>query len=195
MTQYLAVPLVAFWAAFGVYWVLSARHLKKNVRSFRSWASLLAVYAVIASVILAVSYFIIRAYGAEALSRYSSIGGINPACSIAGLVMCALGLAFAAWARAYLGKNWGIPMTVKEGAELVTTGPYRFVRHPIYSGVLLGFLGSALVGGMPWLIAFVIFAIYFALSARAEEHLMVKEFPDQYPEYQKRTQAFIPFVW
>lgn len=60
-----------------------------------------------------------------------------------GLVLFALGLGFAIWARMHIGRNWGTPMSQKDGAELVTSGPYHLVRHPIYSGILLAGIGTA----------------------------------------------------
>jgi len=88
-----------------------------------------------------------------------------------------------------------MPMSVKESPELVTSGPYRSVRHPIYSGILLAMFGSALATGVTWLIAFVFFGIYFVISSRAEERLMARQFPEDYPVYRARTKAMIPFVW
>jgi len=105
-----------------------------------------------------------------------------------------IGLAFAVWARRHIGKNWGMPMTSKEHPELVTTGPYALVRHPIYSGILLALLGSSLTTGVFDLALLVIFGVYFLYCAYVEEALMSKEFPDRYPEYKKRTKFLIPFV-
>ena len=86
-------------------------------------------------------------------------------------------------------------MTVKEGHELVITGPYRVVRHPIYSGILLAMLGSALVVGTPWLIAFVFVGAYLAYCAKTEEQLMMQQFPNEYTRYKRKTKMLIPFVW
>ncbi len=88
-----------------------------------------------------------------------------------------------------------MPMSVQENAELATTGPYAYIRNPIYSGMLLAMLGSMLVAGLSWLIPFIFFAIYFIYSAKAEEKLMLAQFPDTYPAYKKRTKMLIPFVY
>jgi protein-S-isoprenylcysteine O-methyltransferase Ste14 len=87
-----------------------------------------------------------------------------------------------------------MPMTFKEGHDLVTGGPYRYIRHPIYTGMLLAVLGSGLVIGPVWLAVFVGVAIYCVFSARTEEGLMVQAFPEEYTQYKRRTKAFIPFV-
>lgn len=112
-----------------------------------------------------------------------------------GFIMFLVGLALAVWARLYLGKNWGMPMTQKQEPELVTSGPYQYIRHPIYSGILLAALGSAFDVSIYWLLVFIIFAVYFTYSAVVEEKLMIKQFPKVYPSYKNKTKMLIPFVF
>jgi protein-S-isoprenylcysteine O-methyltransferase Ste14 len=110
-----------------------------------------------------------------------------------GAVVCVMGLAFAIWARVTLGANWGMPRTVHENPELVTWGPYRYVRHPIYTAMATMFIGTALVApfaAIPG--AFVI--AYSVLSARREEQDMAQRFPDAYAEYRQRSKFFVPFL-
>jgi protein-S-isoprenylcysteine O-methyltransferase Ste14 len=116
------------------------------------------------------------------------------AVQIVGLVLFLAGLGLAVWARIYLGRNWGMPMTRKDEPELVTSGPYRFVRHPIYSGLFLAILGTTLATNLYWLIALAALGVYFVYSARVEERLMTASFPGVYPEYQARTRMLIPFL-
>ena len=97
-------------------------------------------------------------------------------------------------ARIYLGTNWGMPMTQKAEPELVTTGPYRFVRHPIYSGLLLAIVGTALASNLYWLIGLLVVGAYFIYSATVEERNMSSTFPDVYPGYREHTKMLIPFV-
>ena len=87
-----------------------------------------------------------------------------------------------------------MPMTLRQGHELVTTGPYRYVRHPIYAGILLAMLGSALAIGLWWLAVFFLSAIHFVYAAKKEESLMLEQFPDTYPAYKNRTKMLVPFV-
>jgi protein-S-isoprenylcysteine O-methyltransferase Ste14 len=122
--------IAIFWLIFLVYWLISVRGVKRNVRG-RSWW----------------------------------YGELN---------------------RTYVSKV---------EPELVTTGPYAFVRHPIYSGVLLAMLGSAFVSVVIWLILFVIFCAYFVYSARVEERIMTTKFPNQYLQYKNRTKMLIPLVF
>lgn len=109
------------------------------------------------------------------------------------VLITAVGIGFAVWARAYLGGNWSSSVTVKVGHELVHTGPYRWVRHPIYSGLILGLFGTALaqrkVGG---LVAVALFYIGFKIKSRIEERAMTSTFGTEYDEYCRSTGAIIP---
>ena len=98
------------------------------------------------------------------------------------------------FARVYLGRNWGMPMSRKEHPELVTGGPYAVVRHPIYTGIILAMLGSAIGESLFWALPLMLFAAYFVHCARQEEELMRAQFPDQYPDYMRRTNMIVPFV-
>jgi protein-S-isoprenylcysteine O-methyltransferase Ste14 len=112
-----------------------------------------------------------------------------------GAAVWAVGLALAVWARLYIGRNWGMPMTQKENPDLVTTGPYHAIRHPIYTGIILGLLGTALATSLYLLIAAVFLAGYFVYSAVSEERYMTERFPDAYPEYKAHSKMLIPFVF
>ncbi len=86
-------------------------------------------------------------------------------------------------------------MSLREGHELVMTGPYRFVRHPIYTGILSALLGSGLAAGPMWFLIFVLACPFLVFSAWTEERMMAQQFPDAYPDYKKRTGALIPRGW
>jgi len=93
------------------------------------------------------------------------------------LAVFVLGLALAVWARLYLGRNWGMPMSQKADPELVTTGPYRRVRHPIYSGIILAMIGTTIAVSLYWLVAVVLIGAYFTYSAITEERFMASGGP------------------
>ncbi len=119
----------------------------------------------------------------------------QPACAYAGAALCALGLLFAIWARWTLAGNWSSNVTFKHGHELIVRGPYRFVRHPIYTGLLLMALGTALVEGLAGAFAGVLlFFVGFWIKLRLEEQMMTRHFPSEYPPYKSRVKALIPFV-
>jgi len=106
------------------------------------------------------------------------------------------GLAFTVWARRQLGRNWSGVVTVKQDHELVTAGPYALVRHPIYTGLLLGFLGSALARGeVRGLLALVLALAAFLGKRRTEERFMTERFGSAYTEYAARVPALIPWLY
>jgi protein-S-isoprenylcysteine O-methyltransferase Ste14 len=112
-----------------------------------------------------------------------------------GLVLFAAGLLFAIWARIHIGRNWGTPMTQKEEPELVTSGPYRLVRHPIYSGILVAGTGTALALDWFWLTVVALAGIYIIYAATAEERYLSEQFPDTYARYKRSTKMLVPFVF
>ena len=126
--------------------------------------------------------------------RGGSLGVHSVVLGVIGAVVFASGIALAIWARVNLGRNWGMPTTQKVDPELVTSGPYRFVRHPIYSGILTGVLGTALATNLIGLIIVGVLGAYFYYSATVEERNLTATFPTAYPAYQTRTKMLIPFV-
>jgi protein-S-isoprenylcysteine O-methyltransferase Ste14 len=104
-------------------------------------------------------------------------------------------LCFAVWARIHIGRNWGAPMTQKDEPELVTSGPYHLVRHPIYSGILVAGFGTATALSWVWLIAVLLAGLYFVYSATVEERFMTEQFPDAYPAYKRSTKMLVPFIF
>jgi protein-S-isoprenylcysteine O-methyltransferase Ste14 len=113
-----------------------------------------------------------------------------------GAAICVLGLVVTLWARWTLGGNWSSSVTFKQGHELVERGPYRFVRHPIYSGLLLMFLALALrIGDAGSFVALALCFFGFWIKLRMEEALMLRHFPGQYPAYRARVKALVPFLF
>jgi protein-S-isoprenylcysteine O-methyltransferase Ste14 len=170
------------WAAFWLYWLVAAFSMK---RGRVPWSRELRIRAVIAVVVI----LLIRlgAFRGHGLNTDPWRAGI-------GLALFALGLAFAVWARIHIGRNWGTPMTQKEDPELVTSGPYHLVRHPIYSGILLAGVGTAMGLSWLWLIAVALAGVYFLYSAMVEERYMTDQFPDKYPVYKRSTKMLVPFI-
>jgi protein-S-isoprenylcysteine O-methyltransferase Ste14 len=105
------------------------------------------------------------------------------------------GLLFAVWARVTLGANWSRSVTIKQDHELITAGPYRLVRHPIYTGLLTGFLGSAIATTqMRGLLAFVLIFASLWYKLRLEERFMRTQFGETYVRYLRQTKALVPWV-
>ena len=112
-----------------------------------------------------------------------------------GAAVTVAGLLFAVWAREYLGTNWSRSVTIKQGHELITTGPYAVVRHPIYTGSLAGFLGMAVaIGQVRGVLAFLLIFLALWLKLRMEEQWMRSQFGDTYAAYSRRTAALVPYL-
>lgn len=182
--------ILAFWLIFIAYWIVAAAGAKRNL-SKRAWgreAGLRLVFIALILVALRIPAFNhVWRYAGAHVAR-------DPVAGIAGTTLCALGIAFAIWARVHLGRNWGMPMSRKERPELVTTGPYALVRHPIYSGLMLAMLGSAIAQSRFLLLPFAFVVLYFVYSARTEERVMEQEFPNEYAAYRARTKMLVPFI-
>ena len=172
------------WAAFWLYWLAAAFSMKRGRVPWSRELRIRAVFAVVVILLLRLGAF--RGHGLDT----------DPWRAAIGLVFFALGLGFAIWARVHIGRNWGTPMTQKDEPELVTSGPYRLVRHPIYSGILVAGVGTALGLGLSWLwlTVVVLAGIYFVYSATVEERYLTEQFPDTYPAYQRSTKRLLPFI-
>jgi protein-S-isoprenylcysteine O-methyltransferase Ste14 len=112
-----------------------------------------------------------------------------------GLAVVAVGLGLAVWARLYLGRNWGMPMTQRVAPELVTGGPYRSIRHPIYTGIITAMIGTAIAISLYGLIPVALLSGYFVYSARTEERFLADEFPETFPAYKRSTKMLVPFLY
>ncbi|HEX2808619.1 MAG TPA: isoprenylcysteine carboxylmethyltransferase family protein [Kineosporiaceae bacterium] len=171
------------WGAFWIYWLVAAFSVK---RGRILWGRELRIRALIIVIVIALTRLgVFRSHDFQT----------DPWRAGLGLVLFAVGLGFAIWARLHIGRNWGGPMTQKDDPELVTSGPYHLVRHPIYSGILVAGAGTALALGWTWLIAVLLAGVYFVYSATVEERYMNELFPDAYPEYKRSTKMLVPFVF
>jgi protein-S-isoprenylcysteine O-methyltransferase Ste14 len=176
----LKTAIAIAWVIFWIYWLASAIGVKEG-RTSRRRIPLNGLSAL--AVLLLLRVF-----------RGGSLAVHSPVLGAIGAVVFAAGIALAIWARVHLGHNWGMPMTQKAEPELVTSGPYRYVRHPIYSGLLAGLLGTALATNLIGLIIVVILGGYFYYSASVEEKNLTATFPTAYPAYRTNTKMLIPFV-
>lgn len=176
------IVILVIWPAFWIYWIAVSTRTKAG----RTGGARIAGRRV--PIILPVLLLVIVAF-----HRHGFTG--NPWLQGIGLAVFLLGLALAIWARVYLGRNWGGPMTRKDEPELVTSGPYKTIRHPIYTGIILGFVGTAMAVSLIWLIAVVVLGAYFIYSAVVEERYLAETFPKTYPGYKRSTKMFVPFIF
>jgi protein-S-isoprenylcysteine O-methyltransferase Ste14 len=172
------------WIAFWAYWLVMAFTTKAEQSRWARFAGVRV--GLILVVLLLVRLRVVRG------PRMAAPG--DPWLLGTGLALFVLGLALAVWARVYLGRNWGMPMSRRAEPELVTTGPYARVRHPIYTGIILGMVGTAIAVNPYWLVAVAVLGGYFLFSAVVEERTMAKLFPAAYPPYKRATKMLIPYV-
>ncbi|MGH7610796.1 MAG: methyltransferase family protein [Candidatus Dormibacteria bacterium] len=170
------------WGLFWLYWLVAAFSMK---RGHVPWARELGIRVVILIIALILLRF--RVLSGHALNT-------DPWRAGAGLALLAVGMSCAVWARVQIGRNWGTPMTQKVDPELVTMGPYHWVRHPIYSGVLVASIGTAVALSWFWLVAVGLAAVYFLYGAMVEERYLTQRFPEAYPRYKRSTKMLVPFI-
>lgn len=186
------------WAAFLLVWAVSALFVKRDVPragDAAAWQRPLLLRLAATVLILTLVAWIARSGPSIGAAFFPGIFPPPPALGWAAATLTGVGVAFAMWARIYLGRNWSSRPAVKEQHELVTSGPYALVRHPIYSGIILATLGTALTGALLGVVLLIAFMIAFTLRIGKEEQLMLERFPSQYPEYQRRTRRLLPYLW
>jgi protein-S-isoprenylcysteine O-methyltransferase Ste14 len=179
----------ALWILFGLYWLVSAFKRKKTKRR-ESWGQRL-VYVL---PLVGASWLLLRPQ-----AHYGWLGGrfvpASPIAEWSGVLLTAAGVAIAFWARWHLGANWSGVVTLKEGHELIRTGPYRTIRHPIYTGILLALFGTAVAAGeVRGLLAVAIAWVSFYLKARREESYLSQEFGEKFGMHASQTGMFLPKI-
>ena len=175
------------WVVFLVYWLVSALKLKKVKQREARRERLFQV------AFMAVAYTLVfdDTFGRGWLgTRFLPV---SQALGRSGFVLTVAGVAFAIWARWHLGENWSGTVTLKEGHELIRSGPYRYIRHPIYTGMLLAFAGTVLtLCEYRGLISLAITIVSFYYKAKKEERFLAEEFGDSFREHRRQTGMFLP---
>jgi protein-S-isoprenylcysteine O-methyltransferase Ste14 len=177
----------ALWGGWLLFWLASARGNKPTVtRSGPRWR------------FIALAAVLVVWLGGRQFPEYFQRRLLPPSAAweYIGLVLTTAGLGFTIWARRILGTNWSAMPTLKKDHELIQRGPYRLVRHPIYTGVLLAVFGSCLPGGRVSDFCVVgIATILLIVKLKAEEALLAGQFPDAYLRYRRDVKALIPFLY
>lgn len=180
----LMVVLCVAWAALGLYWTTSANAAQSLEFRFYRWIRLLVLAVVF--LLLFWNRTGIGVLGDNFLSSSVPVALIGFAAALAGL-------ATAVWARIHLGRFWSDKVVLQSGHELIRTGPYVRMRHPIYSGVLLGVLGTAcVIGEWRGLLAFVVLLLNYIIKAKKEEHLLAGQFGLGFAEHTRRAGFLLP---
>ena len=177
------------WIVFFLYWQIKAVNTKTTQRLEPAASRILRVFIVLIAIALLSTTRIPLPW---LYLQFWPVGlwpfWLGAAVTIAGLL-------FAVWARVHLGRNWSRSVTIKQDHELITTGPYAVVRHPIYTGVLTGLLGTAIaLSQVRGFVALVLFFLAFWIKLRMEEQWMRSQFGERYATYVHQTAALVPYL-
>jgi len=178
------------FAVFYVYWIVAAFWVKRAVEKQSRRQRLLLVLA------MSVAFLLIRRSGVFGTYADVILWGRTLALDVICDAMVLAGLIVVLWARAVLGSNWSGSVVFRENHELIERGPYGYVRHPIYSGVFLMILGTAILAGrVGGFVAFVVIFVGLWIKSRQEERLLTRHFPEAYENYRGRVKGLVPFVF
>jgi protein-S-isoprenylcysteine O-methyltransferase Ste14 len=179
------------WAAFGILWLIAAAFSKKSVQVQTGGSRLLQSSLLICGVAIMFNW---HGWISNGWMLTRLIPNAPPAL-IGGPLLVLAGMGFCVWARVILGTNWSSAVTIKQDHQLILRGPYQVVRHPIYTGLLMAFLGTAFTYGITrCFVAVPICGLALWLKSQTEEQFMVQQFGAQYIGYRQHVRALIPFV-
>ncbi len=184
--------VLACWIFFVLYWLISARGVKPAVETTKKFGG---VWLMAGRLLIAL--LILEGFSGHPLFPFAlSLLPRGEALRIAGSVLTVAGLAIAFMARRTIAGNWSGNVEIKQDHELMTTGVYGLVRHPIYTGVLTMGFGTFLVAGNVAVLLFFLFLLLFFLyKVREEEELLAKHFPADYAAYSQRVKKLIPYLY
>ncbi|HTO56252.1 MAG TPA: isoprenylcysteine carboxylmethyltransferase family protein [Pseudomonadales bacterium] len=182
--------VAACWLALVVYWTVNGLRVRAPKRSVSLVFTIPNTLLLYAGFVLA----LMQKFDVAPLS--TRIVPSTEGFGLVGAMLTASGVAFAIWSRRVLGHSWSATARVVADQRLISGGPYAFVAHPIYTGILLALLGTALVGGtVGHALGLGLVAVSFGHKARMEERLMCAEFGDAYVAYRRSVKFLIPFVF
>jgi protein-S-isoprenylcysteine O-methyltransferase Ste14 len=177
------------WILFVVYWQIKAIRTKTTQRLEPAASRILRVLIFVVAIALVSTTRIPLPW------LYHPLWPVGLLPFWLGAVVTIAGLLLAVWARVHLGRNWSRSVTIKQDHELITTGPYATVRHPIYTGILTGLLGTAIaLCQVRGFITLALFFLAFWIKLRMEEEWMRSQFGEPYDAYANRTAALVPYL-
>lgn len=179
----------AIWMAYLVYWQIAAVNVKTTARLEPGISRALRSILFLAAIGLLLDDRLPWPW------LYRNFIPVTLWSFYVGAAITIAGLLFAVWARVHIGTNWSRSVTIKRGHELVTSGPYAVVRHPIYTGILIGFLGTAIATTQyRGILAFLLVFLSLWYKLRLEERWMREQFGPAYNDYARRTSALFPGI-
>ena len=191
MVPFIVQWISTVWGVFWVLWLLAAFTSKRTVQRQTYGSRALQSVLVLIGVIFIFDFWNFFNQGwltARLVPR-------TPFWVLFGAALTVSGILFCFWARAILGKNWSGTVTIKQNHELILRGPYAFVRHPIYTGLLMAMLGTAIVFGLArCFVGVFILGLGLWIKSQTEERFMLQQFGDQYTQYRREVRALIPYI-
>lgn len=181
------------WATLVGYWCISGAAAVRRIGSQWIWWREIALrLGFFAAVVL-----LVQIEAAARLLPTAALYVLNTSTLLGflGFLMCVLGVGLAIGARVSLGSGWVAPASSEVQHDLITKGLFAWVRHPLYGGLLLAMLGSAIGQSVLWVLPLIVYGPGFVLSARREEDFLIARFSEQYRSYMGRTKKFVPFLW
>src|SRR6202167_3350360 len=181
--------IAASWLLFALYWLIAAVGVKRTAKRESPFERLLYV------VFMAAGFFLLYQENPNwGPLNHRFVADKLPIAWL-GSALCAAGVLFAVWARRSIGRDWSAEVQIKQGHQLIRSGPYARIRHPIYTGILLATLGTALaIGEYRGLLAVLVFLTGFGHKARKEESFLAAEFGPAFDEHRRRTGLFLPRI-
>ena len=179
----------AIWICYIIYWWIMATNIKSSIQVEPATSRIVRAI----TIITAFGLLYVPTFPITFLNTRFLPSGYLFLCI--GIAITTGGLAFSIRARKLLGKNWSQAVTIKHDHQLVTNGPYAFVRHPIYTGFTLGFVGSSIaLGELRGLIATILVLGVLLYKSRLEDQWLLKQFGNSYAEYYRKVSALIPHI-
>lgn len=191
MNEYIKIGLKVTWIIVLTYWFISGLNAKKVEHQENLFKRIVQYWLplIIAILLLGPGEWFGHTWLRENFVEHTNLVGI------VGLLISIFGAIVACTSRYLLGKNWSLSVQRKEEHQLIKDGIYKIIRHPIYTGLLLLFIGNAIiVGDYRAILAVLIVFISFYLKLRKEEQLLTETFGLKYIEYKKQTKALIPYL-
>jgi protein-S-isoprenylcysteine O-methyltransferase Ste14 len=190
MAALLNLALPGLWMILFIVWGLAAFRDKETQQSEQKNSRIVHLIMILLSFTLTLTGWL----------RFAFLGWRflppEPGIMLGGILIEAVGIGFAIMARLYLGQNWSGTITIKVDHQLIDSGPYSLVRHPIYTGITLAMIGSAIAcGEVRGLVGIALIMLAYWRKINLEEQFLCQHFGSQYNQYCRRVKAFIPFIW
>ena len=177
------------WLVFVVYWAIGALKTRRTVQTETSASR----YGILLLEVLGFVLLFSNAWNMELALLGHAVLPESYALAISGVILTWIGIAIALWARWHLGQNWSARITLKEDHELIRTGPYRFFRHPIYSGIDLAAIGGALaINRWRGVLGVILIIVGYWIKAKREERMLSAQFGSAFEEHCRNTGFLLP---